>query len=170
MNGEVRFAWVDTMKEELLASSFSVKELPATYLIKDGIAYHYRDFQYSENIQKYIKEEGYLKSTYSFKQPGRIFVPQLYLYTYPVKELRRWYRSNLEMKVNQFIREHKLEITIKPLRGAEIIYKILLGFVLLILYTVVRLIASCFKEKKPKEEAVMSSSMDDVRGLTKKNQ
>lgn len=104
MNGEVRFAWVDTWKEELLASSFAVKELPATYLIKDGMVYHYRDFQYSENIQKYIREEGYLKSTYSFKQPGRFFIPQLYLYTYPVKELRRLYRIHLENHVNSFIR------------------------------------------------------------------
>lgn len=44
MEGEVRFAYVETKMEELLAASFGVRELPATFLIKDGVAYHYRDF------------------------------------------------------------------------------------------------------------------------------
>ena len=54
LNGTVRFGWVDRGRDELLAESFGVTQLPATYLIKDGVAYHYRDFTYAERLLHYI--------------------------------------------------------------------------------------------------------------------
>ena len=47
LKGEVRFGWVDRRQEELLAETFSVRQLPATIFIKDGKAYHYRDWTYA---------------------------------------------------------------------------------------------------------------------------
>ena len=42
--GKVRFAWVDQPREELLAATFDAKFLPQTFVIKEGMAYWYRDF------------------------------------------------------------------------------------------------------------------------------
>ena len=50
MNGTCRFGWVDRGSDELLAESFGAQTLPATYLIKDGMAYHYRDFTYADRL------------------------------------------------------------------------------------------------------------------------
>lgn len=69
--GKVRFAWVDRGKAELLAETFSVSQLPATYLIKNGMAYNYRLWTYAGDLHDYIENEGYFKSTLSFKQPAR---------------------------------------------------------------------------------------------------
>lgn len=44
MEGRVRFAWVNPIEEEFLAKTFEVKDLPQTFLLKDGTAYWYRDF------------------------------------------------------------------------------------------------------------------------------
>lgn len=75
LNGTVRFGWVDRGREELLAESFGVTQLPATFFIKDGVAYHYRDFTYAERLLHYINFEGYFNSSTNFAQPARFFTP-----------------------------------------------------------------------------------------------
>ncbi len=67
----MRFGWVDRGKSELLAETFSVSQLPATYLIKNGTVYHYRLWPYAGDLHEYIEKEGYFKSSYNFTQPGR---------------------------------------------------------------------------------------------------
>ena len=42
--GAIRFAWVDARQEELLAASFDARFYPQTFVIRDGVAYWYRDF------------------------------------------------------------------------------------------------------------------------------
>ena len=96
MEGKVRFGWVIRNEEELLAESFGAKELPATFFIKDGVAYHYRDFTYADKLYAYITEKGYYKSTTNFYQPARFFLPQLYLYAYVHKFFRLVYRRYIE--------------------------------------------------------------------------
>jgi len=90
--GKVRFAWVDRGKAELLAETFGVAQLPATFLIKNGVAYHYRLWPYAGDLHEYIEKEGYYNSTVSFKQPARFLQIQLYLYSYPIHFLFSVYR------------------------------------------------------------------------------
>ena len=72
--GKVRFGYVDLRKNELLAETFSViGQLPAIYLIKDGMAYNYRLWPYAGDMHDYIEKQGYLMSSFSFRQPGRFF-------------------------------------------------------------------------------------------------
>ena len=54
-NGTVRFGWIDRGQDELLAESFGARELPSTFFIKDGVAYHYRDFTYANKLAQYIE-------------------------------------------------------------------------------------------------------------------
>ena len=99
----MRFGYVIKRDEELLSESFETKQLPFTVFIKDGIAYWYRDFAYENVLRNYIDNEGYHKSTTKFKQPGRFFVPQLYLYSYPRKFIRFFYRQHVETKVRVWL-------------------------------------------------------------------
>ena len=69
--GRVRFGYVSYPEEELMAATFEARSLPYTVLIKDGIAYWYRDFPYEANMYKYIEQKGYLNSTTAFYQPRR---------------------------------------------------------------------------------------------------
>jgi thioredoxin-like negative regulator of GroEL len=64
-NGTVRFGYVNRRKE-LLAATFGVTMTPATFLIKEGKVYQYRDFTYADKLAKYINEEGYHNSTNKF--------------------------------------------------------------------------------------------------------
>jgi hypothetical protein len=73
LKGTVRFGWVVRQQDELLSESFGVAQTPATYLIKDGTAYHYRDFTYFERLLTYINEDKYFNSSTSFSQPARFF-------------------------------------------------------------------------------------------------
>ena len=101
--GKVRFAWVSQPKEELLSATFNARHLPQTFLVKNGTAYWYRDFPYEKNMKEYIENEGYYKSTTSFAQPRRFYQIQLYLYTYPRKEFRVYYRKKLEFDFRQWL-------------------------------------------------------------------
>ena len=65
--GKVRFGWVNRSQNELLAETFGVSQVPATYLIKDKVAYHYRDWTYVNTLEKYMVTEAYHNSTLSFR-------------------------------------------------------------------------------------------------------
>ncbi len=41
-------------------------KMPATFLIIDGVAYYYRDFDYTVNMKRYIENKAYVNSTRSF--------------------------------------------------------------------------------------------------------
>ena len=96
--GKVRFAYVERRDEELLSETFEVKQLPFTIVIKNGVAYWYRDFPAEAHLYNYIENEGYYNSTTKFKQPGRFFQPQLYLYSYIRKWIKQQYRSKVEFR------------------------------------------------------------------------
>ena len=83
--GKVRFGWVNRNENELLAETFAVRQMPATYLIMNHTAYNYRDWTYAGNLRDYIEEGKYVNSSLSFTQPGRFLQVQLYLYSYPIK-------------------------------------------------------------------------------------
>lgn len=71
LNGTVRFGWVDSREEELLKESFGAQEVPSTFVIKNGMAYHYRDFAYAGRMLEYLEKNLHNKSTTSFPQPAR---------------------------------------------------------------------------------------------------
>ena len=110
----MRFGWVHSAKEELLAATFGVRELPATFVILNGTTYQYRDFTFADKLANYLENEGFRNSSNVFPQTGRYFQAQLYLYTYPVKHIRQWYRANWEYWVNPRVHKyglHKIKAT-----------------------------------------------------------
>ena len=64
--GKVRFAWIDRDEEELLTSTFEAMYMPQTFLIKDGLAYWYRDYPKYDQLGAYITEGKYVNSTTQF--------------------------------------------------------------------------------------------------------
>ena len=71
--GKVRFAWVDQPNEELLAATFSAMFLPQTFVIKEGMAYWYRDFAEENIMMRYLETDRHVNSTTSFAQPRRFY-------------------------------------------------------------------------------------------------
>ena len=101
--GKVRFGWANPLDQELLASSLDARFFPQTFLIKDGMAYWYRDFPYENILKSYIDEGKFVNSTTSFEQPRRFIPLQLYVYTYPRKEIRKFYRARVEYDLRVFL-------------------------------------------------------------------
>ena len=101
--GKVRFGFVVAREEELLAATFDARFLPQTFYIKDGTAYWYRDFPYESHLGHYIDTEHQGNSTTSFAQPRRFYPPQLYLYAYPRKDIRNYYRQHLEWELRVWL-------------------------------------------------------------------
>ena len=156
--GKVRFAWVDRGKAELLAESFGVTQLPATFLIKNGMAYHYRLWAYAGDLHDYIEKEGYYNSTLSFKQPARFLQIQLYLYAYPVRFLFSVYRYYFQEPIDTFYIEQKWEKKIKPKQGAIYLYRICFTSILVLIWLTLK----CINRKKPRDVFPTSESAQDV--------
>lgn len=135
-------------------------------MILNGTTYQYRDFTFADKLANYLENEGFLNSTNYFPQTGRYLQAQLYLYTYPVKHIRQWYRANWEYWVSPRAREYGLE-RIKATQAANIIYKTLLALIPLLSFVLWKLVACicCRTAKKstPKDEPIQMSSLDDVK-------
>ena len=54
-------------------------------------------------MSRYLSEGRHVNSTTSFTQPRRFITAQLYAYAYPRKEIRKYYRANLEFELRKWL-------------------------------------------------------------------
>ena len=78
-------------------------KIPATFLVIDGMVYHYTEYDYTVNMKRFIEDKKYLNSTWHFAQPRRINTFQLYTYSYVVKYIRN---LHLETYINEVLQSY----------------------------------------------------------------